>query len=228
MSHFVLIPGAGGASWYWHRVVPLLEEAGQTVVAVELPADDPDAGLPEYVEIGLAACAYEEDIVVVGQSLGAFTAVMLAAHLAGAHRPPRALVMLNAMIPAPGETPGEWWDAVGQVAARESAAADGGYPTEFEVDTYFLHDVDPAIFDTGPEQKPEVDVVFGSVCDIDAWPDVPTRVLVGADDRFFPVALEQRLARERAGVEAEIIPGGHLLSLSQPAALVDALLMSAS
>jgi hypothetical protein len=21
---FVLIPGAGGAAWYWHRVVPLL------------------------------------------------------------------------------------------------------------------------------------------------------------------------------------------------------------
>lgn len=228
MSHFVLLPGAGGAGWYWHRAVPLLEAAGHTVVAVDLPADDPDAGLPEYLDIGLAACAYEDDIVVVGQSLGAFTAVLLASHLVGAHRPPRTLILVNAMIPAPGETPGAWWDAVGQPSAREAAAEAGGWSPEFDVDVYFLHDVDPAILATGPEPKPEADVVFGSVCDIDGWPDVPTRVLAGADDRFFPIALEQQLARERAGVEAEIIPGGHLLSLSQPQALVEALLTSAS
>ena len=45
---FVLIPGAGGAAWYWHRVVPLLQAAGHDAVAVDLPADDPAAGLPEY------------------------------------------------------------------------------------------------------------------------------------------------------------------------------------
>jgi pimeloyl-ACP methyl ester carboxylesterase len=43
---FVLIPGAGGAAWYWHRVVPLLQAAGHDAIAVDLPADDPAAGLP--------------------------------------------------------------------------------------------------------------------------------------------------------------------------------------
>ncbi len=33
---FVLIPGAGGAAWYWHRVVPLLQEAGHEAIAVDL------------------------------------------------------------------------------------------------------------------------------------------------------------------------------------------------
>jgi hypothetical protein len=28
MSTFVLIPGAGGAAWYWHRVVPELRARG--------------------------------------------------------------------------------------------------------------------------------------------------------------------------------------------------------
>ncbi|MFL6159313.1 MAG: alpha/beta fold hydrolase [Marmoricola sp.] len=225
MSHYCLIPGAGGAAWYWHRVVPLLEAAGHTAVALELPADDPGAGLPEYVEIGLSACAYEDDVVVVGQSLGGFTAVMLADHLIRAHRPPRALVMLNAMIPAPGETPGQWWEAVGQGAAMVAAARAGGWSTEYDDQTYFFHDVDPAVVEAGSEyQREEVDAVFGSVCDVAAWPDVPTRVLAGVDDRFFPWELEQRLARERAGVEAEALPGGHLLSLSQPEALVASLL----
>jgi pimeloyl-ACP methyl ester carboxylesterase len=69
-------------------------------------------------------------------------------------------------------------------------------------------------------------VVFGSVCDLAAWPDVPTTVVAGADDRFFPLALQQRVARERLGVEPRVVPGGHLVALSQPQALVDALLDS--
>ncbi|MCZ4499965.1 MAG: alpha/beta hydrolase [Marmoricola sp.] len=225
MSHFCLVPGAGGAGWYFHRVVPLLEGAGHTVVAVDLPADDPDAGLPEYVEIALSACAYEDDVVVVGQSLGAFTALMTADRLMQANRPPRALVLLNAMVPLPGETPGAWWGAVGQGAAMRAAAEAGGWSPEYDDHTYFLHDISPELVAAGEEhQRPEADVVFGSVCDVAAYPTVPTRVLAGADDRFFPLALEQRLARERVGVEVEVLPGGHLLSLSQPDALAAALL----
>jgi pimeloyl-ACP methyl ester carboxylesterase len=222
--HYVLLPGAGGAGWIWHRVVPLLEAAGHTAVALDLPADDPEAGLPEYVELALAACAYEEDVVVVGQSLGGFTAVMTADRLVAAHRPPCELVFLNAMVPLPGETPGDWWEAVDQGAAMTAAAEAGGWPTEFDLDTYFLHDVPAEVFARSPAQRNEDDVVFASVCDVAAWPDVPTRVLAGAHDRFFPLALQQRVARERAGVEAEVVPGGHLAALSYPDELAAALL----
>lgn len=51
MTTFVLIPGAGGAAWYWHRVVPLIERAGHEAIAVDLPAEDESAGLPEVVEV---------------------------------------------------------------------------------------------------------------------------------------------------------------------------------
>jgi hypothetical protein len=44
MTTFVLIPGAGGAAWYWHRVVPLIERAGHEAIAVDLPAEDESAG----------------------------------------------------------------------------------------------------------------------------------------------------------------------------------------
>ena len=46
MTSFVLIPGAGGSAWYWHRVVPLLREAGHGAIAVDLPGDEEAAGLP--------------------------------------------------------------------------------------------------------------------------------------------------------------------------------------
>lgn len=45
MATYVLIPGAGGAAWYWHRVEPKLRALGHDVVAVDLPGDDESAGL---------------------------------------------------------------------------------------------------------------------------------------------------------------------------------------
>jgi pimeloyl-ACP methyl ester carboxylesterase len=216
VTTFALIPGAGGAAWFWHRVVPLLEEAGRSAVAVDLPGDDPSAGLPEYaalVESAIEpASARGDDIVLVAQSLGGFTAPMVASRT-----PVSGIVLLNAMIPLPGETPGAWWDAVGQGQARVAAARAGGWPEEFDLDTYFLHDVDPEVAAAGePHQRPEHDVVFGSPCEIAAWPDVPTRVVAGHDDRFFPVEFQRRVACERLGADLDVVPGGHLAALSHP------------
>ena len=105
---FVLIPGAGGAAWYWHRVVPLLQEAGHEAIAVDLPGDDPAAGLPEYGRLAASAIKDRSNVVLVAQSLGGFTASLVAAKV-----PLASLIFVNAMIPAPGETPGQWWDNTG-------------------------------------------------------------------------------------------------------------------
>ena len=59
-----------------------------------------------------------------------------------------------------------------------------------------------------------------------AWPAIGIRVLVGQDDRFFPVGLQRRVARDRLGIEADVIPGGHLLPLVQPRLVADYLLQS--
>jgi len=212
MSSYVLIPGAGGAAWYWHRVVPLLRDAGHQAIAVDLPGDDPRAGLPEYTELVVAAIDGRADVVLVAQSLGAFTAPLVAARV-----PLRALVLANAMIPVSGETPGAWWDDTGAPQARQAAAEQGGYGTDFDLAVYFLHDVPPEVAAAGePHQRPEADVVFGSVCDFRAWPDVPIRVLAGADDRFFPVSFQQQAARDRLAIEADVRPGGHLMALAHP------------
>jgi pimeloyl-ACP methyl ester carboxylesterase len=220
VTTFALVPGAGGAAWYWHRVVPLLEQAGHEAVAVDLPGDDPHAGLPEYAALVLEAVAGRDDVVVVAQSMGGFTAPMVAAR-----RPVSRVVLLNAMVPLPGETAGQWWDAVGSEEARLTAARAAGYTEDVDLDTYFLHDVDPAVAATGEaHQRPEVDRAFETPCDIASWPDVPTRVVAGADDRFFPVALQRRVARERLGLDLETVPGGHLAALSHPAELTAYLL----
>ena len=65
-------------------------------------------------------------------------------------------------------------------------------------------------------QRNEADAVFASVCDFAAWPDVPIHVLVGADDRFFPADFQRRVARDRLGVDADVLPGGHLIAQANP------------
>src|SRR3954452_18723890 len=102
MATYVLIPGAGGESWYWHLVVPLLDAAGHRAVAVDLPAREPNAGLDDYVAAALDAVGTPGgNAVVVGQSLGGFTAPIVAERLGAA-----GLVFVAAMIPKPGETAG--------------------------------------------------------------------------------------------------------------------------
>jgi len=212
---FVLIPGAGGSAWYWHRVAGLLEELGHEVIPVDLPGDDPGAGLPEYASLVTDAIGSRTDTVLVAQSLGGFTAPLVATKI-----PVRAVVFVNAMIPRPGETPGAWWDNTGWAEARIAAAERAGYPTDFDLAAYFLHDVPPEVAAAGEQyQRPEADAVFASVCDFGAWPSVPIHAVAGADDRFFPVGWQQALARDRLGVEADVLPGGHLIALAQPTAL---------
>ena len=79
MATFLLIPGAGGAAWYWHLVAGRLVEAGHEAIPVDLPGDDESAGLPEYTQLVLDAIGDRGGAVLVAQSLGAFTAPLVAA-----------------------------------------------------------------------------------------------------------------------------------------------------
>jgi pimeloyl-ACP methyl ester carboxylesterase len=227
---FVLIPGAGGVAWYWHRVVPLLQEAGHEALAVDLPGDDPRAGLDAYADLVVAAMGTRRgtgrgtrrDVTLVAQSMGAFTAAIVCAR---APKSIRELVLVNPMIPLPGETAGEWWEHSGWEEARVAAARRGGYRVEFDLDTYFLHDVPKRIAERlASHGRDEAEIAFREPAAFERWPDLPIHVVAGKDDRFFPAAFQARLARERLGKAVQEVPGGHLVALSRPRELAELLL----
>jgi len=217
-SSFVLVPGAGGNAGYWQLVEPLIQQAGFGSVGVSLP-NWPGATFADHADAIVAAAGTATEITLVAQSMGAFSAPLTCNRL-----PVAELVLLNAMIPAPGETAGEWWGNTGQAEAlrandlREGRDPDAG----FDAQTHFLHDLTPdvlaALTQSGDEEP--VESLFETPFPLDQWPDVPTSVLAGHDDRFFPIAFQRRVAKDRLGLEVEELPGGHLLALSQPEALV--------
>ena len=215
MAAFVLIPGADGRAWYWHRVVPELRKLGHDAIPVDLPIADETAGLAACTDAVVNMAAGRREVVLVAQSLAGFIAPLACDRL-----PVELLVLLNAMVPRPGESAGDWWDNVGHDAARAEAGYDG-----FDLLRDFFHDVPAEVTEEAMEggaQSPSA-TLFADPWPLQRWPAVPTRFLQGRDDRFFPLEFQRRVVRERLGLAFDEMPGGHLLALSQPAALADRL-----
>jgi pimeloyl-ACP methyl ester carboxylesterase len=222
MATFVLIHGAGDDSWYWHLVVPELRACGHEVVAVDLPCEDDSAGLPEYADAVVEAIGDRTDLVLVAQSMAGFTAPLVCQRV-----PVDLMVLLAAMVPAPGESPGDWWDNTGwEQARREQNQRDGRDPdAEVDVIADFLHDVPPDVVADAMArgERSQSGTPFEKPWPLAAWPDVPTRVLICRDDRFFPADFMRRVARERLGITPDEMDGGHVPALSRPRDLADRL-----
>lgn len=221
MATFVLIHGAGDVGWYWHLVEAELRARGHDVVAPDLPCDDDSAGLVEYTDAVVAAVERSRaeteppdpgaDLVVVAQSFGGFTAPLVCERL-----PVRLLVLVAAMIPAPGEVPAEHTENT-----RYADDAWDGYGDETEV---FYPDVPRALALEAQRRAPrQSEARMREPSPLRAWPDVPTRVLLCRDDRVLPARYLRRVARERLGITPDEIDGGHTPALSRPVELADRL-----
>jgi pimeloyl-ACP methyl ester carboxylesterase len=203
-------------------LVPELEARGHRAVAVRLPTEDDAAGWSEYADSVVDAIGGAEEVIAVAQSMGGFTAP-----IACTRRRIDLLVLLNAMIPAPGETFNQWWTTTGSGAARrEYHASLGLTPPDTDDDAViYYHDLPAAV--RAEAQARTWQDQSGTPLDepwpLAKWPDVPTRVLAGRDDRMFPLDFQRRVAHERLGLEVDEIDGGHMLALSNPGGLADRL-----
>jgi pimeloyl-ACP methyl ester carboxylesterase len=120
VAAFALIHGGGGSAWDWHLVAPALRERGHDPVAVDLPSEDESAGWPEHTDTVVRAVGDRSDLVVVGHSLGGFTAPLVCARL-----PAKLLVLVAGMIPSPGEFFSDWWRNSGYEETGYAVAAHG-------------------------------------------------------------------------------------------------------
>ncbi|RZU76045.1 alpha/beta hydrolase family protein [Micromonospora kangleipakensis] len=221
MSTFVLIHGAGDVGWYWHLVAAELRAHGHDVVAPDLPADDDTAQLTDYADAVVAAVGDRTDLVVAGQSFGGFTAPLVADRLSV-----DALVFVAGMIPAPGETPDDWWANTGyRAAVREQAARDGGLTGNDDPYVSFYHGMPRALAEEAmsKERNHPSAAAMRAPWPLKALPDVPTGFVLCTQDRFFPPDFMRRQVAERLGITPDEIAAGHCVALSRPKELADIL-----
>jgi pimeloyl-ACP methyl ester carboxylesterase len=224
MTTFALVHGAWHGAWCWERLIDELDKRGHRSVAVELPCEDPSAGAREYAAVVLDALEGEDEaLVLVGHSLGGVTVPLVAQA-----RPVRSLVYLTPSLPKLGSSVVE--------SMAEEPVNTAEVLAELEV-------VDGTFLRVAPEQA----ALFFNACAPDdaAWatkklrlqaltpltettplgrfPDVPSTVILGTDDRLLNVPMMQKIARRRLGVEPIVIASDHSPFLSMPAALADLL-----
>lgn len=84
MAHFLFLHGSWHAAWCWHKVLPLIEAAGHSAVAIDLPgrggapAMAPLVGLGTMVDAANAALAPNGKTIVVVHSRNGIVASSLA------------------------------------------------------------------------------------------------------------------------------------------------------
>lgn len=222
MPTYALIPGGGGDPWEWHRLVRELTARGHEAIAVRLPSDDETASWSEYADAVIDAVGDRGDLVLVAASMGGFTAPIVCAR-----RRVDLLVLLNAMIPVPGETFNAWWANTGSGTARREYHQRIGL-TRAEADddaVIYYHDLSDDVRAEAQARtwQDQSATPLGEPWPLPAWPDVTTRVLAGRHDRMFPLEFQRRIARERLGVDVDEMDGGHMVALSSPVAVADRL-----
>ncbi len=220
MSTYVLIHGGGDDGWSWHLVAAELQGRGHEVVAPDLPGDE-SATFTDYADAVIEAVGNRKDLVVVGHSFGGFTAPLVADRLAA-----ELLVLVAAMIPAPGESPDDWGRNTGYgEAVRAQAARDGGRTGAADPYVSFLHDVPRALAEEAMRRERAHPSPAGrkEPWPLDAWPDVPTRFVLCTEDRCFPPDFLRGLAAERLGIVPDEIAASHCVALSRPTELADLL-----
>ena len=153
------------------------------------------------------------NIIVVGQSYGGFTAPLVAEWCSV-----DALVLVAGMVPAPGESPADWWTNTRyRQAVEEQARLDGGLTGSDDPFVAFYHDVPRAIAEEAMRrERSESEVAYNSPWPLAAWPTVPTRFVVCTEDRFFPAGFLQRVVAERLGLVPDEIDAGHCVALAAP------------
>jgi pimeloyl-ACP methyl ester carboxylesterase len=219
---YALIPGGGGDPWEWHRLVPELASRGHDAIAIRLPADDDAAGWSEYADAVVDAIGDRVNVILVAASMGGFTAPIVCTR-----RRVELLVLLNAMIPVPGETFNTWGSNTGCGSARREYHASLGLSTREADDdaVIYYHDL-PSELRAEAQARTWQDQSMTPLDEpwpLRSWPAVATRVLASRHDRLFPLAFQRRVARERLGIEVEEIDGGHMAALNNPAVLADRL-----
>jgi pimeloyl-ACP methyl ester carboxylesterase len=120
------------------------------------------------------------------------------------------------MIPAPGDSPASYGTSTGYDRDERVHYDD-------PVDLFYQDVPRELAVEALSKGRAQSEARMDEPWPLDAWPHVPTRVLLCRDDRLFPAPFLRRVAQERLGIAPDEIDGGHCVALSRPMELADRL-----
>lgn len=226
MADFVLVHGGFHGPWCWDRLAGLLDKRGHSVLAPELPVDDPQAGLQEYAAVVRGAMAGLEPAatVLVGHSLGCRVVPLVASEV------PVSRMVLVGHVPTrsdPGQSAGDASSMAAMMSTRLFTDNDGLLllePAAFARIFYGSCPPDVTAWALSRLRAQAVKPLM-EPWPLTQWPDVPVHVVLGADDAVTPLAgaLEAFAAELPGQPEPVVLKGDHSPFLGTPEELADAL-----
>ena len=221
-----LVHGSYHGAWCWDFLTPELERLGHRVITMDLPISDPALGAADYAKAIDDALDPDSEPVLVGHSMAGLVIPLVAAR-----RPIRRLVFLAAFLASPGKSASDQLAAEpidGRVTPKTAEWTDLGNDvwmvgpnTATEI---FFHDAPAAVARWATQRlRPQAYRVLTETTPLAAWPDVESRSIVCRDDRAINPDWVRAAARDRLGVDAIELAGGHSPFMTRPAELAQVL-----
>jgi pimeloyl-ACP methyl ester carboxylesterase len=225
VTTFGLVHGAYHGGACWDLLVRELQSRGHDAIAMDLPCDDPDAGIDDYVSAAVGALRdAPPDVVLVGHSMGGLTIPVV-----GARRPVGRLVFLAALVVGPGRTLGdvlgEQPDAINvemMTAGVDNGNATASMPVEAATRLFYEDCTDEAATWAASLLRPQGWKPSGEPSPIAAWPDVPCTYIACQDDRTLTIDFQRHLAKIH-DMDLVELPGSHSPFVARPAELAGVL-----
>jgi pimeloyl-ACP methyl ester carboxylesterase len=208
----VLVHGAFADGSSWSRVIPILQQDGYFVTAVQIPL----TSLPDDVATAKRVIdAQKGPVVLVGHSYGG--AVITGAAAGNANV--KALVYLAAFAPEAGEplgAPGQKFAPapLGTALAPDSAGFLWVDRAKFR-DVFCKDLPEPEARVAAATQKPVSGSVFEAAVPAAAWKTIPSWYVVSSQDQAINPELERFYAK-RIGATTSEIAASHVAFLSHP------------
>jgi pimeloyl-ACP methyl ester carboxylesterase len=213
VKNIVLVHGAFADASSWSKVIPLLEADGYQVVAVQNPL----TSLAADVSATRRAIAREDGpVLLVAHSWGGVTATQ-----AGDDPKVVGLVYVSAYAPDAGQSandassPYGWTEGQKQIRLDAAKFALMTYQGVSEDIAECLSAGDQRLFNV--VQVPSYGPMFDEKIAVAAWKTKPSWVLISANDRMLPPAMEKAEVTRLHAVASITLPTCHMSIIEQAA-----------
>lgn len=234
MARYVLVHGAFAGAWCWEPIIPALEAAGHTVIAIDLPGAGGDRTPVEGIT--LASCvarvceALSEPSILVGSSMGGIVITQ-----AANDRPANVeqLVFVCAFMPSNGQSLldiAELPEGAGnQIQANMVVSGDPPVATlsdEAAALAVYNRCTPEQRAWAIPRRREQAVAPFATPVDVDdaLLATIPRSFVLTLDDNAFTTGLQRRMISEHPCVSVVELDSDHAPYLSATEELAEALL----